>query len=102
MLDPGCGTGAPIGAELKRREFAVTGVDSSASGIHHARAMLPDGTWLVDDMRHLSSSDRFNRISAWHSFFHLSLDDQRAMILPFAQLVRGGGAGHVNVRLPSR
>nr|WP_281396935.1 class I SAM-dependent methyltransferase [Sphingomonas aerophila] len=91
ILDLGCGGGAPIAAELLRRGFAVTGVDSSASLIRHARTALPDGTWLVDDMRRFDPPERFAGIIAWHSFFHLNVDDQRAMIPRFAKLVRPGG-----------
>lgn len=91
ILDLGCGGGAPIGAELLRRGFAVTGVDSSASLIRHAQATQPDGTWLVGDMRRFNTPDRFDGIIAWHSFFHLGSDDQRAMIPRFAGLVRPGG-----------
>lgn len=92
ILDLGCGGGAPIGAELLRRGFAVTGVDSAVSLIRHARATLPDGTWLVGDMRRFEPPDRFDGIIAWHSFFHLGSDDQRAMIPRFASLVRPGGS----------
>lgn len=92
ILDLGCGGGAPIGAELLRRGFAVTGVDSAASLIRHAEATLPGGTWVVGDMRRFDPADRFDGIIAWHSFFHLGSDDQRAMIPRFAGLVRPGGS----------
>ena len=58
ILDLGCGGGAPIAAELLRWGFAVTGVDSSASLIGHARASLPDGTWIVNDMRRFDPPHR--------------------------------------------
>lgn len=92
ILDLGCGGGAPIGTELLRRGFAVTGVDSSASLIRHARTSLPNGSWLVDDMRRFDPPDRFDGLIAWHSFFHLGRDDQRAMIPRFAKLVCPGGS----------
>lgn len=92
ILDLGCGGGAPIGAELLRQGFAVTGVDSSTSLIRNARASLPSGNWMVDDMRSFDPPDRFDGIIAWHSFFHLGWDDQRAMIPRFAKLVRPGGS----------
>lgn len=92
ILDLGCGGGAPIGSELLRRGFTVTGVDSSTSLIRHANATLPGGTWLVGDMRRFNPSDRFDGIIAWHSFFHLGSNDQRAIIPRFAGLVRPGGS----------
>ena len=91
ILDLGCGGGAPIGAELLRRGFAVTGVDSSASLIRHACSALPDGTWIVDDMRRFDPPHRCDGVIAWHSFFHLGRNDQRAMIPRFARLVGSGG-----------
>lgn len=92
VLDLGCGGGAPIGAELLRRGYAVTGLDSAPSLIEHARTVLPGGTWLVGDMRRFVSPHRFGGIIAWHSFFHLHHDDQRAMIVRFAQLAVPGAA----------
>tara|TARA_R110000868_G_scaffold33549_1_gene121595 strand:- start:1105 stop:1719 length:615 start_codon:yes stop_codon:yes gene_type:complete len=91
ILDLGCGGGVPIGAELLRRGFAVTGLDSAPSLIDHARTTLPEGNWIVGDMRCFVSPHRFGGIIAWHSFFHLSQDDQRAMIPRFAKLAAPGG-----------
>lgn len=92
ILDLGCGGGVPIGAELLRRGFAITGLDSSVSLIGHARASLPQGEWIVGDMRCFDPPHRFDGIIAWHSFFHLGQDDQRAMIARFAGLLRPGGS----------
>lgn len=40
-FDLGCGNGA-LAADLQSRGFAVTGIDSSTSGIHQARQAWPD------------------------------------------------------------
>src|SRR5207302_5200377 len=62
----------------------VTGVDSSPNMIRLCTARCPEQTWAVGDMRQLSLHRRFDGILAWDSFFHLTPDDQRAMIPVFA------------------
>lgn len=90
ILDVGCGHGRPIGAELLRRGFQVTGLDSSPTLIEHAR-LLNGGEWIAGDMRQLELDRRFHAVLAWYSLFHLAPDDQRA-VLPrlIAHLGRDG------------
>lgn len=84
ILDIGCGTGDPIAHHLIARGFAVTGVDSSPSLIAIAQKRLPIAEWIVADMRALDVDRPFDALLAWHSFFHLTPDDQRAMFTLFA------------------
>jgi trans-aconitate methyltransferase len=84
ILDLGCGSGEPIGRHLIESGFTVTGIDSSPSLVAMARARFPEAEWLVGDMRTLALGRRFDGIIAWHSFFHLHFDDQRAMFPRFA------------------
>lgn len=86
ILDIGCGSGEPLARHLIERGFKLTGVDSSPSMIENAAHRLPAGRWMVKDMRALDLGRRFDALLAWHSFFHLSPDDQRAMFLRFAGL----------------
>jgi len=91
VLDLGCGMGEPIAGELISRGFALTGVDSSASLVELARSRFPAHQWLVCDMRALQLGRGFHGLLAWHSFFHLSPEDQRPMFERFAaHLVPGG------------
>ena len=92
VLDLGCGTGRPVAAYLIERGFRVTGVDSSAALIALCRKRLPDAEWLVVDMRRLALGRRFDGVLAWHSFFHLHFDDQRAMFPRFSSHAMLGGA----------
>tara|TARA_R110002020_G_scaffold58412_14_gene160205 strand:+ start:1475 stop:2077 length:603 start_codon:yes stop_codon:yes gene_type:complete len=99
VLDLGCGSGEPIAADLIRRGFRVTGVDSSKSLIGLCRQRFPQEQWIVRDMRKLPPGRTFNGIIAWHSFFHLNPTDQRAMFPVFAYLSAPGAplmftAGH--------
>ena len=84
VLDIGCGGGEPVAARLIRQGFAVTGIDSSQNLIALASARFPHAQWLVADMRSLNLGRRFDGLLAWHSFFHLSAADQRAMFPIFA------------------
>lgn len=84
VLDLGCGSGDPIAAALLARGMKVTGIDSSPTLIDLCRERLPAGDWQVADMRELSLGRTFDGILAWHSFFHLTPDAQRAMFPRFA------------------
>lgn len=90
VLDVGCGMGEPIGRYVLSRGYRVVGCDSSPSLIALCRERFPDAEWLVTDMRELEPGRRFDGIIAWDSFFHLSMDDQRAMIGRFADHANPG------------
>lgn len=84
VLDLGCGSGFPIANYFAERHYDVTGIDASAPLIDICRSRMPDQTWIVGDFRKLALQETFNGIIAWHSFFHLKPEDQRAMFPVFA------------------
>jgi cyclopropane fatty-acyl-phospholipid synthase-like methyltransferase len=84
VLDIGCGMGEPIGRHFLEAGLSVVGIDSSDAMIAMCRARFPKAEWNVADMRRLSLGRRFDGLLAWDSFFHLHLDDQRAMFPRFA------------------
>ena len=84
VLDIGCGSGEPMAADLIRRGLAVTGVDSSETLIGLCRERFPSADWHVADMRGLALGRTFDALLAWHSFFHLTPNEQRAMFPLFA------------------
>lgn len=92
ILDIGCGGGEPVARWFIERGFALTGLDSSPSLIAMCRERFPEQQWIVGDMRELALGQRFDGIIAWHSFFHLSPDDQRPMFPRFAAHARPGAA----------
>ncbi|MBP1850468.1 class I SAM-dependent DNA methyltransferase [Rhizobium halophytocola] len=92
LLDLGCGTGEPIAADLVRRGYRVTGIDTSSRMIALCKARLPTAEWHVGDMRHIALGRTFEGIIAWHSFFHLTADDQRRMFAIFSKHLRADGA----------
>lgn len=92
VLDIGCGGGAPIATALTAQGFAVTGIDASAPLLGLCRERLPDGEWILGDMRHMALGRVFDGLIAWDSFFHLNHDDQRAMFPRFAAHAAPGAA----------
>ncbi|WP_300517582.1 class I SAM-dependent methyltransferase [Aliiroseovarius sp.] len=84
VLDLGCGPGLPIAAYLSERGCAVTGVDGAAAMVALFRENMPRATAVEADMRGLELGKKFEVVLAWNSFFHLSVEDQRAMFATFA------------------
>nr|WP_314526930.1 class I SAM-dependent methyltransferase [uncultured Brevundimonas sp.] len=91
VLDVGCGSGWPMGAALLAGGFLVRGVDASPGLIAHAAATLPQGEWSLCDMRQGLPQGAFDGVLAWHSLFHLSPDDQQAVLPELARRVAPGG-----------
>lgn len=84
ILDLGCGAGEPMAAYLIDQGYALTGIDSSPALIALCRERFPGYDWRIGDMRDVAFGRRFHAILAWHSFFHLTPDDQREMFPRFA------------------
>ena len=91
ILDVGCGAGEPIAQYFIEQGFKVTGVDFSPSLIEIAQKRFPDHRWIVGDMRALNLKEQFDGLIAWHSFFHLTADEQRATLAAFANHLTEGG-----------
>jgi SAM-dependent methyltransferase len=80
VLDIGCGSGRPWGAALIEKGFRLTGLDASPRLIAHAARTLPQGEWIVGDMRRFDLGRTFDGLLVWYSLFHLTPDDQRAAL----------------------
>lgn len=91
ILDVGCGTGEPIARFLLEKSYKLTGVDASKKMIELCMKRFPDGKWLLADMRTLDLQEQFDAVIAWHSFFHLPHDDQRATLKLLATFVSQDG-----------
>jgi SAM-dependent methyltransferase len=93
VLDVGCGSGRPMADYLISQGSTVMGVDASGPLLDFARGRHGSPhEWIEADMRGLDLRRTFDGLIAWHSFFHLSPDDQREMFPVFARHVRAGGA----------
>ena len=80
VLDLGCGAGDPIASFIAGRGFRVTGIDAAPAMLAIARRKAPAGDWRLADMRTLDLPERFGGIIGWDSFFHLTQDEQRAVL----------------------
>lgn len=91
VLDLGCGTGEPIGQYFTDNGFQVTGVDGSSKMLEIAKSRCPNTRFILKDMRTINLNEKFDCIIAWHSFFHLSQNDQRTMFETFVMHLKAGG-----------
>lgn len=91
ILDLGCGSGKPIYEFLQEQGFQVLGIDGSVKMIEMAKENFPKGDFQLLDMRNINFKSKFNGIVAWHSFFHLTREDQAAMFPKFQQSLEPGG-----------
>ncbi|QDY69385.1 class I SAM-dependent DNA methyltransferase [Qingshengfaniella alkalisoli] len=88
--DIGCGTSRPIAGYLIANGCHVSGVDGAHALIDMARENFPDHLWITADMRDLPPLGRFHGLVAWHSFCHLTPQDQRLMFATFGRLTHPG------------
>ena len=91
VLDLGCGSGEPVARYLIEQGRRLTGVDASPGAIALCRERFPDHDWIVADMRDLDLGRVFDGLIAWHSSFHLTRSDQRALFAVLARHVAPGG-----------
>jgi SAM-dependent methyltransferase len=91
ILDVGCGTGEPIAKFLTNAGYVVTGIDASKNMIDLCKQRFPKEKWLIADMRTLDLNEKFDAVIAWHSFFHLSHEDQRSTLKLLGSYVEQNG-----------
>ncbi|MGB2203300.1 MAG: class I SAM-dependent methyltransferase [Pseudooceanicola atlanticus] len=92
VLDLGCGAGEPIARALIERGARVAGLDIAPAMLALARDRMPEAEWIEGDMRSLALERQFDAIIGWHSFFHLTADDQRRTLPRLAAHLAPGGA----------
>ena len=92
IYDFGCGDGWPIADHMAGEGRRVVGLDGSPSLIRIAKSRARAGNWLVGDMRAPPLRPTAGGVLAWHSFFHLTADDQRAVLALFGELTTRGAA----------
>ena len=91
VLDLGCGMGEPIIPYFLSKGLKVTGVDGSEELLKIARTRFPSLKFILSDMREIKLNNKFDLVIAWHSFFHLPHQDQRAMFKVFVDHLKPNG-----------
>ncbi len=92
VLDLGCGAGDPIGVYLLERGVQLTGVDGAEPMVALARERFPQAEWIHADMRTYAPAQRFDRILSWDGSFHLTQQEQRALLAKLPGWLKPGGA----------
>lgn len=92
VLDLGCGNGIPTSQILLREGVSVTGVDLSEVQIERARALLPDGKWIVADMSEINfEPNTFDAVVSLFAIIHLPLEEQPQLFDKMAIWLNPGG-----------
>lgn len=97
ILDLGCGAGDPVSRHLIDRGFMVSGVDVSAKMVGLCRTRFPRQRWINADMRRVAMDGFYDGVLAWDSLFHLTGDEQAAMIERIGAWMAPNGRGLFNV-----
>lgn len=91
IIEAGCGNGNTA-RTIRAAGFDIEGVDFAPEVIDANRDIDPEGSYRVDDVRHLTSES--NSIAGYMSFGvveHFSDADRRAILLEAARCLRPGG-----------
>lgn len=92
ILDVGCGAGEPISEYFIKRGFALTGLDASPKMLAISRNRFPTASWIEMDMRQLKLDTKFDGIVSWDGFFHLNQEEQRQVLVLFAEHLNPDGS----------
>lgn len=91
VLDAGCGSGVPI-ARILGKSFNVTGVDFSEEQIKRARKLVPEATFLCQDMTELTFPEgSFDGICSYYAIIHVPREHHAELLRSFHKLLRPGG-----------
>jgi SAM-dependent methyltransferase len=93
VLDLGCGAGVPVTMWLAEHGYAVTGVDISERQLGLARKLVPEATFLKQDMTSLDfPSESFAAIVAFYSIIHVPRTEQKDLLARIYDWLKPGGA----------
>jgi len=91
ILDLGCGCGIPVAQELAR-SFRVTGVDISEVQIARAQSLVPNATFLCQDITSVNfPAHTFAGIVSFFAIIHIPLREQRPIFESIFRWLKPGG-----------
>ncbi|MCP2669890.1 class I SAM-dependent methyltransferase [Maricaulaceae bacterium EIL42A08] len=91
VLDLGCGAGDPISGYMIERGVELTGLDGAKPMLDLASSRYPNASWVHADMRDYAPDQTFDRILSWDGSFHLTQDEQRALLSKLPGWLDPGG-----------
>lgn len=91
ILDAGCGAGVPVTQWLSER-FTVTGVDISPEQVRLARQLVPQATFVCQDMTTLDVPDAsFDAICSFYAVIHIPREEHLPLLRDFHRMLKPGG-----------
>jgi len=91
VLDLGCGCGIPVAQELAHT-FRVTGVDISEVQIARAQSLVPDATFLCEDITSVGFPPHtFAAIVSFFAIIHIPLQEQLTIFESIFRWLKPGG-----------
>jgi 2-polyprenyl-3-methyl-5-hydroxy-6-metoxy-1,4-benzoquinol methylase len=92
LLDIGCGTGRPLTKYLCERKFNVTGIDVSEKMVEIAKSeKIPNAEFVTCDFFDFHSTEKFDGILAWDSFFHFPKERQEEIYIKVGSILNSNG-----------
>lgn len=92
VLDLGCGNGIPVTQDLTQAGHQVTGVDISDVQIERAKQLVPEATFLREDVTQLDfSKHTFEAVVMLYALIHLPLDEQPDLLDNISGWLKPGG-----------
>ena len=91
VLDIGCGSNGRFITEFLKKEFSVTGIDTSSEMIRLLKEKHESIKLINDDFINWNSEDRFDLVIAWDSIFHAPRNLQETLVTKMCNLLNIGG-----------
>jgi SAM-dependent methyltransferase len=92
VLDAGCGAGVPITALLAEAGHRVVGVDFAVAQLALARAALPSGAFVCQDLTALGlAPTAFDAVCSYYAIIHVPRREHRGILAAFHRALKPGG-----------
>jgi SAM-dependent methyltransferase len=91
VLDAGCGAGVPV-TKILSQLFDVTGVDFAQAQIEMARQLVPDATFICQDIVSLDlPNGSFDALCSYYAIIHIPRQEHLKLLQNFYRLLKLGG-----------
>lgn len=80
VLDLGCGSGRPIAELLAAHGMAVTGIDRSEQLLERARAHVPGGAFIRQELEDFRADGQYESVVCWDCLFHIPRAAHRSIL----------------------